>query len=642
MGKDKEFRIKFYSKEDLASPHQLSKSVPILERFNSNADFSLNDLIEYYNIKLYFDNQLFLTGWTELQKFNYKLTVEQAYNLLKKRIIAITSETLEKELNSIDYSFYDDFWELLNNLNNCKNIIDETVTDILQKEGRHIYQFLKQKKLVEKFDKTIRSFLLKYPDTAEIILSSIEEKNNFSTKDKTYFPKSLTIQDKEIIINSYLDAGEPNLNYVRLIENSRDTNDLKLNPKTRLKAKRKSKELNDKILNSEYSWKEGVAVSFDKDQTEPVKYNYEGLTLEVSYSESFIDRFTDDINLFLVFKYLFLYTDNKGLIELVSKQSELNVLERTLMKSKNEYETGSAFKRKEYLAIIQLYIFEHYLKRKGKCLESIINSYISYISDRIAPNKLIFKLPINESSYLEKIRVIAPDFEFLLKQYKCLVDENCIDLELLQLSSAPLRLSEVYSKKNNKYLYSDDNLILQLKHLFFSDQSHLFYVKHFENKYSCLYDLITRENVRFEYFENYQRDTIQRLINDGYLKLSNEEYITLNKDVLIYLIGELHNKEVLSYWNYPLSHRNIMDELIINKCVIVESTLFTRQEKNFFNFYLNKKDFTNGYDLRNKYLHGTNTFSEKEHEVDYHRLLKLIILTILKIEDDISEMKNYR
>lgn len=306
------------------------------------------------------------------------------------------------------------------------------------------------------------------------------------------------------------------------------------------------------------------------------------------------------------------------------------------MKSKNEYEIGFSFFRKENLSNLQLYIYEHYLKRKNKSLESVINSYIGFLNERISPNKIAFQLPLSESSYLEKIRTLTPEFEFLLKQYKLLVDEKSIDLELIQISSTPIRISEIYSNRPKKYLYSDDNLILQLKHLFFSDQSHLFYVKHFENKYHCLFDLITNENVKFEYFENYQRDTIQSLMNDGYLKLSNDEYVTLNKDIMIYLIGELHYKEVLSYWNYPLQCRTVMDELIDKKLVIAENTLFSRQERNYFNFYLNKKEFTNGYDLRNKYLHGTNTFSEKEHEFDYHRLLKLIILTLLKIDDDLT------
>lgn len=623
----------------MSGGHQLSKAETLLDNFNAAADFSLNDLLEFYNIKLYFDKNLFLTTWTEDKKKSYKANVELAYNQLKERIYKVTDESLEQGLTDIEYNFYDDYWSLLNNINDLKKITDTILTEVLGKHPRQISYILKEKKLVDKYDKTIRNFLIGYSDSAQILLSSLEEKDTLGRREKNHFPKSLTLNDKETIINSYLDTDEPNLNYVRLIENSRDTSEFKLSDKTRLKAKKKSKELNDKVLENGHTWNVGVGVSLSKDQKEPFKFKSEGTTFEASYSESFIDMLPTDLDLFLVFKYLFFYTDEKNLISLVSKQSELDVLERTFMKSKNEYEIGFSFFRKENLSNLQLYIFSDYLKRKNKSLESIINSYVTSLNESISPNKIVFKLPLNESSYLEKIRTLTPDFEFFLKQYKLLIDEKSIDLELIQISSTPIRISEIYSNKTKKYLYSDDNLILQLKYLFFSDQSHLYYVKHFENKYHCLFDLLTNENVKLEYFENYQKDTIQSLINDGYLKLSNDEYVTLNKEILIYLIGELHHKEVISYWNYPVQCRPVMDELIEKKLVIAENTLLSRQERNYYNFYLNKKEFTNGYDLRNKYLHGTNAFSEKEHEFDYHRLLKLIILTLLKIDDDLHAEK---
>ncbi len=67
-----------------------------------------------------------------------------------------------------------------------------------------------------------------------------------------------------------------------------------------------------------------------------------------------------------------------------------------------------------------------------------------------------------------------------------------------------------------------------------------------------------------------------------------------------------------------------------------ENTLFTIEERKYLNYYLNKKEFSNGMDLRNKYLHGTNSSSEDEQQNDYQILLKLIILIIYKIKDDLN------
>jgi hypothetical protein len=82
--------------------------------------------------------------------------------------------------------------------------------------------------------------------------------------------------------------------------------------------------------------------------------------------------------------------------------------------------------------------------------------------------------------------------------------------------------------------------------------------------------------------------------------------------------------------------RSILDELVSENLIKYENTLFSKQEVNYFNFYLNKKEFTNGRNIRNKYLHGTNKGLEKTHEYEYYILLRLIILTLLKITDDLT------
>lgn len=136
-------------------------------------------------------------------------------------------------------------------------------------------------------------------------------------------------------------------------------------------------------------------------------------------------------------------------------------------------------------------------------------------------------------------------------------------------------------------------------------------------------------------FKNFQRDIIEKLIGEKYLKVDNQGFIKLYNEILIFIIGELYRNEVLSYWNYSEVIRREIDILLDKGLLKFENTLLTVQERAYLNFYLNKKEFTNGYDLRNKYLHGTNSFSKNEHHKDYYSLIKIIILTLLKIEDDI-------
>lgn len=167
----------------------------------------------------------------------------------------------------------------------------------------------------------------------------------------------------------------------------------------------------------------------------------------------------------------------------------------------------------------------------------------------------------------------------------------------------------------------------------------MYYTETFGTKHTNLFDLLTQETVNIEDFANYQKDTIQSLVKDGYLRINKENNVEIDKITFIYIIREIHRNELLSYWHYPKFVREKIDLLIKETKLFVEKTLFSKEEIKYLNFYLNQKIYTNGYDLRNKYSQGTNTQSERKHKNDYYLILKIIILTLLKIEDDIITNK---
>jgi hypothetical protein len=629
-------RIVFYSKEDGATSHNLIKAESLLNNFSSEDKFTLNDLLEFYNIKLYFDNDLFLTKWSESDKEKYNQIVEKNWLSLKKRFLKIDDLNIEEIINDLEFRYKNNFWELINKLSIYKNISQPTFSSILENFSSQINYILPQKNIVQKFNKVIRDFLLTYKNSAEILLSQFEEKKTDKKTPKFYFPKSLSLLDKEEIISAYLDREDSNLNYVRLAQKSKDSNELKLSDKTRYKAKKKAEEQNNEIIEKGHTWSIRVQGGLRKAQEEPVIFKNEKGLIEAIYSEKYLDGIVNQVDLFKVFSYLFNYTDETSLIYLVSKASELDVMESVMgLKSKNEYDIGEVFTRKEILSILQLHLIEDYLKRKDAGIEQIINSFISYLNELLEPNNLIFQVRISDSPALDKIRTLLPDFDFLLKQYKNLADDGTIDIELLQVSSKPIGFSQITSLNNIKYVYSNDRQILQLKHIFFSDQSHMYYTETFGTKHTNLFDLLTQETVNIEDFANYQKDTIQSLAKDGYLRINKENNVEINKITFIYIIREIHRNELLSYWHYPKFVRDEIDLLIEEKMLFTENTLFSKEEVKYLNFYLNQKIYTNGYDLRNKYSHGTNTQSEEKHKNDYYLILKVIILTLLKIEDDI-------
>lgn len=106
----------------------------------------------------------------------------------------------------------------------------------------------------------------------------------------------------------------------------------------------------------------------------------------------------------------------------------------------------------------------------------------------------------------------------------------------------------------------------------------------------------------------------------------------------------MYDNEVASFYHYPTDFQEEAKQMAIQNMIYFESSLFSKPEQSYFNYFLTKSEFTNGLDLRNSYLHGTQANPEEiqKHEDAYFTYLKLLVLILLKIEDDlfISQVKN--
>jgi len=178
--------------------------------------------------------------------------------------------------------------------------------------------------------------------------------------------------------------------------------------------------------------------------------------------------------------------------------------------------------------------------------------------------------------------------------------------------------------------------------IIFSDQSFLSYVETYKEKnYHTFFDLIIKEKVKFsDYYENEQFQ-LTYLIDNGLLSKDDGGFIQIANYKRVFILKDLYENEVGSYYHYSTDSQGEVQQMEVEKIVTRESTLFTKPEQAYFNYFLNKSEFTNGHDLRNSYLHGTqaNHDEDEKHEKAYFTYLKLIILAMLKIDDDLMISK---
>ena len=166
--------------------------------------------------------------------------------------------------------------------------------------------------------------------------------------------------------------------------------------------------------------------------------------------------------------------------------------------------------------------------------------------------------------------------------------------------------------------------------MLFSNQTFLSYVESYGD-YDTLYDLLIHEKVYVKDFSTTQLEFLRFLEKEDVLILENE-VVKLNKK-LAFLLKDLYDNEVLCL-SYLEDFSDILNELLLKKYIKISSSLFSISEQNYINYMLNKNEYTNGPNLRNKYIHSTYSLDPKDQEEDFYELLKVIIAIVGKINEE--------
>lgn len=82
------------------------------------------------------------------------------------------------------------------------------------------------------------------------------------------------------------------------------------------------------------------------------------------------------------------------------------------------------------------------------------------------------------------------------------------------------------------------------------------------------------------------------------------------------ILKDLYDHEVICDYKMP-SYKAVLDEMVEKGKLVRTSTLFSKPEVDYLNYALNKSSFSNGLDLRNKYLHATYPMDTEVQYRDY-------------------------
>ncbi len=349
MNKPDSDRVIFFSIHDMSSGHYLSKAEPLLKGEIVNDLDDINDILEMYNISLFFEHAIYLNSWTDKDIVAYKEKVNIFKGIIREFITSINDDNFLFYFENIYCGYYESFWLLINNYKQFKKVSPSKIVEVLNKKPHQIRCLLSHKNLVNKYNLLLCEFLKSYLKSAEILLSIYEVENSFNEK-QLYLPSCLTIKDKENIISSYVDSEYCNTNYLPIIQHAKKHSDFRLSDKTKLAVKRKYQQSIKDFLDSSSSssFEHGVAISYPENASKTKYAWFEQGTVHYEFSLDFIKENNHPYMLYRNFKTLFEYMDEHNIVALTSKESQLGVFERTLgVRSKTEYVYGLAFTQLE-------------------------------------------------------------------------------------------------------------------------------------------------------------------------------------------------------------------------------------------------------------------------------------------------------
>ncbi len=437
----------------------------------------INDMIELYNVKKYFDNEIYLKDWSNENISYYKNTINKLFGIVARYFKSIAQYDFIVLYKKVKRYYRDDFWELIDKFKVYESIDEINFEEIINLPEVWLYELLKHKKIVEYFGKTIRQHMLNDYSSAELLLDEFEMKH-ISDKDPLNFPKELNSTDKEIIINNYIESENPNLNYLRLIANMQSNKDkIEISPKTLLKAKKKAENQEGQLFTEDSKMNIKITVVFSESQDEEVIVKRESQSITAKYNTKWIKNNTDYATLLNNFIYLFEFVDWQMRFTLVNKFNHMGVFERYGgISSKNAYKTGIEFNNKNILSLLQIKGYYNELFGLGIRLEEVIEwFFIEYLVKEFNASKFKITMPSSNSTMLEKCTIIMPGMESVLKQFSLFVQEGEIDFELLEIRSEPLVYNNIPSLVDKKYVYGIGEEYETVTFLLFSDQSELGY-----------------------------------------------------------------------------------------------------------------------------------------------------------------------
>lgn len=639
-------RVKFYSTSDFVYGYMVNKAIDVLKVLDENVDsYSLDDILELYNINKYLENTLFPKDFPAAdQKYFDEAHKKKINKIISIYVSKLNDDNIERITQDLHGQYNEDFWSVIVKYKVYNRISNKTFKKILPRFN--LLGILAYKSLVSKYDYELTEELMENPNYIDILISKYLRKSNGRN---IFLPDSFTLEKKEEFVKNYIESEVAHINVLDLLAHMPILSDFQLSDDTRTKAIEK----HDELCAAFFEEKRGVhfetsmQVSYSSTQKEAVITDYKDSKLSCSVSEKWIENNLDYPTLLNNFIYIFSLVDMEMRVSNVSKPNQCGIFERIF--SFNDYikyySSSHAFSLLNNFTVIKMASYCEYLKSKYNIrIEDVLQWFFDeYLKNEFNVDSFIVNLPSESSTYLEKCRTLCSEMECLFKQFDSYIKYGTVKHNIIENSSKPIEIKNIKSFHQKKYLYAKDGECVGLMNLLFSDQTVLSYLSKRENRkeYDNLFSLLKDDVVNISEYEEYQKKSIMHLVDKKIIQINEHGFLSFVNFGEVAVLCDLYYNGFASV-SYYRKHNmmNLIETLQQKDWIFFSGELLASPESDYFNYYLNKSDFSNGFDLRNKYLHGTQRkkgSDDELHKMNYYTLLMLYVIIVIKINEEFCE-----
>lgn len=638
---DEEFRrVRFFGPNDLATGWFVQRAVDLAEQFDpENAPTSTVDILELHNVQQYLEHGYLPLAYNEEQQALAKARIPQIRGAVARFFSDVDDSNVATVVDGAArgrYDYHGDLLELLGRSRAYERCTAATILPALSAAGVHLDVILRCKKLVQAYDAEVRTTLLSSPQGAEHLMRKYLQED---VPNGINLPRSLTANDCRALLEQYIDGESANPNYVGLIASAKETPAAGIDARLKLRAKRRSKELNEKFFEGNGGIRTGCEVGI-ADQVEPATEELDesdGLVCRYKYSLRWLEETCDNASILNNFIHLFGFIDRSGFLVLPSYPARLGVMERFMgTPGRTEYRIGAVFRMTDMSSLLQTRLYHHFLETKDMDLEQVVSWFFgTYLVEEFQAENFSFTPSGAGTSYLQKVRHLFAEMESVASQFSLFAKDGELDRDLLAMGSEQVRYKAIPSLLGGKYLYStDSDEIASVLNLLFSDQASLNYISE-ELRDDNGAMLLLKNEVRYDDFHDYQKPAIDHLIELGIVENDGTKVRLINIEQF-QILSSLFHTQCANYFHLSARGRAVADAMVAKGWVQRRSSLLSEAEGMYFNYFLNAVDFSNGPELRNKYLHGSqvNADGEDAHFHAYMTALRLTVALVIKINDD--------